>query len=84
MSRLPPSERQGREPLFEFYRWRDGTRWRCELEDDGDTVGVVARFYRDDHIDRARSFEPSMSDVSTPREMAIAWAHEYRQIIQRS
>ena len=72
------------ELLFEFYHRRDGTRWRCELQDYGDTVGVVARFYRDDHINRARRFERSRSVVWTPREIAIGWAHEYRQIIQSS
>ena len=72
------------ELLFEFYRRRDGTRWRCELQDYGDTVGVIARVYRDDHINRARHFKQSMSVVWTPREMVIAWAHEYRQIIQSS
>jgi hypothetical protein len=58
--------------------------WRCELQDYGDTVGVVAQFYCNDQVDCARHFEQSMSVVWTPREMAIAWAHEYRQMIQRA
>jgi hypothetical protein len=70
------------ELLFEFYRWRDHTRWRCELRDHG-TYGVEAQFYRNSEFNYSRRFDDAMSIVWTPREMAIAWAYEWRKGIER-
>jgi hypothetical protein len=59
-------------------------RWRCELRVYVDAYGVVALSYRHEEIDLSRRFEQNVRVVWTPHEMAIAWAHDWRQIIQHA
>ena len=67
----PPRQPQPGEPLFEFYREQDHTRWLCELRDDGD-YGIVAQFYQNEEIITGRRFWRQMDPTRTPRELAIA------------
>jgi hypothetical protein len=78
----PPRKPQPTELLFEFYRWRDHTRWRCELRQHHEPDGVEAQFYRNEVFHHSRRFDRTMSRLRTPREMAITWAHEWRTGIE--
>ena len=78
----PPRQPQPGELLFEFYRERDHSRWRCELRDHGDPYGVEAQFFQNEELLIGRRFDRTMSRDRTPREMAIGWAEEWRKGIE--
>jgi hypothetical protein len=78
----PPRQPQPGELLFEFYRERDHTRWMCELRDYPEPYGVEGQFYRNEEFDCSRRFDATLSRERTPREMAIAWLHEWRKGIE--
>ena len=78
----PPRQPQPGELLFEFYRESDHTRWLCELRDHGDAYGIEAQFFRNEEFSSSRRFDRTMSSDKTPREMAIAWADEWRRGIE--
>jgi hypothetical protein len=78
----PPRQPQRGELLFEFYVERDHTRWLCELRQHPEPYGVEAQFYRNEEFYSSRRFDQTMSGERTPREMAIAWAHESRRGIE--
>ena len=42
----PPRQPQPGELLFEFYRERDHSRWRCELHTHPEPYRVEAQFYQ--------------------------------------
>jgi hypothetical protein len=65
-----------------FYRERDHTRWLCELRTHPEPYGVEAQFFRNEEFYSSRRFDQTMSGDCTPREMAIAWAHEWRKGIE--
>src|SRR6185436_12389641 len=46
----PPRQPQPGELLFEFYRERDHSRWRCELRDHGDPYGVEAQCFQSEEL----------------------------------
>jgi hypothetical protein len=69
--------------LFEFYRERDHSRWRCELRDHGEPYGVEAQFLRNEELFEAHTFPQRLDQTRTPREMAIAWAEEERRHIEK-
>jgi hypothetical protein len=46
----PTPRRTPGEPLFEFYRERDHSRWLCELRDHGDVYGVEALFFQNEEL----------------------------------
>jgi hypothetical protein len=77
-----PRQPQPGEKLFEFYVERHHSRWLCELRDHGDVYGVEAQFFRNEVFNSSRRFDRTMSRERTPREMAIAWAHEWRRGIE--
>src|SRR4051812_6488053 len=79
----PVRIQQRGELLFEFYRERDHSRWRCELRDHGAVYGIEAQFYQNEEWFYARRFDSSMDPTRMPREMAIAWADEERKAIER-
>jgi hypothetical protein len=68
-----PRQRQPGEPLFEFQQGHD--RWRCELRDHR-TYGVEAQFLKNEEFSHSRRFPR--------RELAIEWATEERQTIEKS
>lgn len=68
------------ELLFEFLRGHD--RFRCELRDHG-AYGVEAQFFKNDEFDIAHTFPPWLDRTRTSREMAIAWACEWRRDLER-
>jgi hypothetical protein len=76
----PPRQPKPGEPLFEFLHGQD--RILCELRDDGEVGGVEAQFLRNEVLEVGRRFFPHMSATRTPREMAIAWAEEWRKAIE--
>ena len=76
------SHSQG-ELLFEFYRERDHSRWRCELRDHGETYGVEAQFLKNEEFFAARTFPPRLDPTRTPRALAIAWAEEERKAFEK-
>lgn len=77
----PPEPRQPRpgELLFEFHVAATHTFWRLELRDHG-AYGVEAQFL--DPVDTriARTFRQDMDPTRTPREMAILWAEERKDL----
>jgi hypothetical protein len=75
----PPRQPQPGERLFEFYRDRDHTQWLCELRDPGEVHGVEAQFFRNVEFDSSRRFDRRMDPTRAPRELAIAWAEEWRK-----
>jgi hypothetical protein len=78
----PPRQPQPGELLFEFYRECDHSRWLYELRQHPEPYGVEAQFYRNEVFDSSRRFDRTMSRELTPREMAIAWAHEWRKVLE--
>ncbi len=70
----PPNE-----VLFEFLH--GGTRIRCELVDHGD-YGIEARFVHQDLSMMSQTFPPCRAFRRTPRDVAIAWAHEERKAME--
>src|SRR5436189_2652175 len=81
--KAPPRQPKPGELLFEFYVEHTHTFWRCELRDHG-SYGVEAQFLDPIDIRIARTFNERMDVVRTPRQMAIAWAHEERRAIESS
>src|SRR6266851_10466250 len=82
----PPRQPRWPQPgelLFEFYRERDHSRWRCELRDHGETYGVEAQFLKNEEFFAARTFPPRLDPTRTPRALAIAWAEEERKAIEK-
>ena len=79
--RLPPVPRQSRrgELLFEFLAGHH--RIRCELLDHGD-LGIEVQFWRNKEFEWSRRFDPRLDPTRTPRDLAIAWAHEERTAIE--
>jgi hypothetical protein len=64
----PPRQPKPGELLFEFYRERDHTRWRCELRDYG-KFGVQAEFYRNERFFRKSHVRAtSRSDPNAARD----------------
>jgi hypothetical protein len=63
-----------RELVFELYRERDHTRWRCELVDDG-RYGIDVQILRNEEFTYSVRF-PN-------RDFALAWAGLERQSIER-
>jgi hypothetical protein len=58
------------------------TRFYCELRDHG-RYGIEAQFFDGVDFLRSRRFDPSLDPMRSPREMAIAWALEERQAIEK-
>jgi hypothetical protein len=73
----PPRQPKPGELLFEFLHGHD--RIRC---DDGEVYGVEAQFFRNETFEIGRRFERRMDPTRTPREMAVAWAEEWRNAIE--
>jgi len=80
-SAAPVRQPQPGELLFEFYRERDHSRWRCELRDHGAVYGVEAQFFRNEVLEIGRRFDRRMDPTRPPRELAIQWAEEWRKAI---
>ena len=82
--RPPTPARQPKpgEKLFEFHRERDHSRWLCELRDHGDVDGVEAQFFQNEEFIIGRRFDRTMDALRHPRELAIAWAEEWREDIE--
>ena len=77
-----PRMAQPGELLFEFYRERDHTRWRCELRDHGETYGVEAQFFRNEEFMFSRRFDPRLGANRPSRELATQWAHEEWKVLE--
>jgi hypothetical protein len=77
-----PRQPQPGELLFEFYRERDRSRWRCELRQHPEPYGVEAQFFQNEEFIIGRRFDPWLDPTRTPRELAIAWAQEWRKGIE--
>jgi hypothetical protein len=80
--RPPAPSRQPKsgELLFEFLHGHD--RILCELRDHGDVYGVEAQFFRNEVLEIGRRFDRLMDPTRTPREIAVAWAEEWRKAIE--
>jgi len=76
----PPRTPKPGELLFEFLHGDD--RILCELRDDGEVYGVEAQFFRNETFEIGRRFERRVDPTRTPREMAVAWAEEWRKAIE--
>jgi hypothetical protein len=68
------------ERLLEFDRGLK--RYRCGLRDHG-VYGVEAQFLERGTLLIARTFRERIDSTRTPRELAIAWANEERQVIEK-
>ncbi len=77
----PAGPRPPRERLFEFLRGHD--RILCELVDHG-AYGVEAQFLTNEELTIGRTFHPRIDPTRTPRELAIAWAIEWRRTFEES
>jgi hypothetical protein len=80
-----PRQPEPGELLFEFYVERTHTRWTCELRTHafgGETVSVEACFLQNEEFFASRNFPAHLNPMRSPREMAIAWAHEERKAIE--
>ncbi len=77
----PPRQRTPGELLFEFHVPTTHTFWRVELRDHG-KYGVEAQFLDPTEVRWARTFPSYLDPTRTPREMAIAWAHEHRNWLE--
>src|SRR6478672_5627016 len=66
------------ELLFELFRERDHTRWRCELREH--EYGCDVQFFRNEEFIESRNFTRPAGD---PRTLAIAWAEEERKVLER-
>lgn len=75
----PPRVPRSGELLFEFLRGHD--RIRCELRDHG-AYGVEAQFMTNEELTIAHTFHQRLDPNRTPREMAVAWAEEWRKTIE--
>jgi hypothetical protein len=80
---MPTRQPQPGEMLFEFYRQRDHTHWLCELRQHPEPYGVEAMFFRNEELDSSRRFDRRMDPTRPPRELAIAWAEEWRKGMAR-
>jgi hypothetical protein len=76
---MPPKS-QPAELLFEFLL-RGHERFRCELREHG-PYGVEALFLRNEEFEIGHTFHQRLDANRTPREMAIAWAHEWRAWVE--
>ena len=76
----PPRQPTPGEPLFEFVVGHD--RILCELPDHWETDGVEAQFFRNEVLEIGRRFDRTMDPSRPPRELAIAWAQEWRKGIE--
>jgi len=76
-----PRQAQPGEPLFEFYRERDHTRWLFELRDHAD-YGFEVQVYRNEEFLMGRRFDPRLDPSRPTRELAIQWATEMRREIE--
>jgi len=65
--------------LFEFLLGHE--RIRCELRDHGE-YGFEAMFLRNEEFTIGRIFHQRLDPTRTPREMAIAWAWEWRKALE--
>jgi hypothetical protein len=54
----------------------------CKLRQHPEPYGVEAQFYRNEEFDHSRRFDATMSRERTRREMAIAWATEWRKDLE--
>jgi hypothetical protein len=77
----PPRQPQPGELLFEFYEERDH-RWRCELRAHPEPYGIEAQFFLNEELFIGRRFDRTMDPTRPPRELAIAWAQEWRKGIE--
>jgi hypothetical protein len=73
----PSQERQAQpgELLFEFYRERDKTRWRCELREY--EYGCEAQFFRNEEFFESPNFTRSAGHPRT-----LAWAADTRNALE--
>jgi|SRR5262245_12045623 len=72
------------EPLFEFSRASDHSRFRVELRDHGEVYGVECQIFQDGELWSARRFDPRLDASRPSREMAIAWATEQREALEQA
>jgi hypothetical protein len=77
-----PRDAEPAELLFEFFRVRDHTRWRCELRDHG-RHGIEAQFSCNERFMYSRMFAAWLDSTRTPRDMAVQWAEEERKAIEQ-
>ena len=77
----PAGPQPPRERLFEFLRGHD--RILCELVDHGG-YGVEAQFLTNEELTIGRTFHRRLDLTHTPRELAIAWATEWRRTFDES
>jgi hypothetical protein len=70
------------ELLFEFVRESDHAHFRCELRYQGE-YGVEAQFLCDGSLLIGRLFTAWMDPQRRARELAIAWAEDERQALER-
>ena len=76
----PPTQPAPGEPLFEFKIGDD--RILCELRDYGEPYGVEAQFFRNEVFEIGRRFDGTMDPTRPPRDLAIAWAEEWRKAME--
>ena len=72
--RPPPRAPRPGEPLWSLQR--DGSTWSAELRDHGTGVGVEGQILGDGELVIARRFDL--------RELAMRWAEQERQAIERA
>ena len=65
-----------------FYFLRGHVRFRCELRDHG-PYGIEAQFFVNEEFLHSRRFDPSLDPTRTPREMAVEWAEEERNALEK-
>ena len=65
-----------------FYFLRGHVRFRCELRDHG-PYGVEAQFFVNEEFLHSRRFDPTLDPTRTPRELAVEWAKEERNALER-
>ena len=70
---LPPKPQAG-EILFEFVVG--------ELRDHG-VYGVEAQFFQNEEFFTSRRFDSRLDPTRAPREMAISWAEQERNAVER-
>jgi hypothetical protein len=73
-----PRQLAAGELLFEFYSERNHTRWRCELRQHPEPYRVEAPFLPERGVPLLAALRRHDEPRRTPREMAIAWAEEWR------
>lgn len=71
---------RGGELLFEFLLG-GREQFRCELREHG-ADGVEALFLRNEEFEIGHTFHQRLDQSRTPREMAIAWAREWRAWVE--